>query len=155
MNSYIDVVDTFRKICEDHAMIKTFTNGDIFEADLENVNVFTKAHLIETSASINKTSFSFTFDLLVMNLVNIDDSDQDTVMNETFLILADVLREFRNGKHFELSALNNRQFGLPDNISCEPFTDRFENLLAGWKATFTITSHGHLSACDSPITRLI
>ena len=155
MNSYIDVVDTFRKICEDHELIKTFTNGDIFEADLENVNVFKKAHLIETSASINKTFFSFTFDLLVMDLVNIDDSDQDTVMNDTFLILADILREFRNGKHFQLSALNKRQFGLPDNISCEPFTDRFENLLAGWKATFTITAQGHLSACDSPIERNI
>lgn len=155
MNSYIDVVDTFRKICNDHDLVKTFTNGDIFEADLENTNVFTKAHLIETGAAINKTSFSFTFDLLIMDLVNIDDNDTDTVMNETFLILSDVLREFRNGKHFQTSALNNRQFGLPDNISCEPFTDRFENLLAGWKATFTITSQGHLSACNSPITRTI
>ena len=156
MNSYIDVVDTFKQICEEHALIKTFSNGDIFEADLENVNVFKKAHLIETSAAINKTSFSFTFDLLVMDLVNIDDSDQDTVMNDTFLILADILREFRNGKGAPgVSALDNRQFGLPDNISCEPFTDRFENLLAGWKATFTITSQGHLSACESPIIRTV
>ena len=155
MNSYIDVVDTFKKICNDHDLVRTFSNGDIFEADLENTNVFTKAHLIETGATINKTSFSFTFDLLIMDLVNIDDNDTDTVMNETFLILSDVLREFRNGKHFQTSALNNRQFGLPDNISCEPFTDRFENLLAGWKATFTITSQGHLSACESPITRTI
>ena len=83
-----------------------------------------------------------------MDLVNIDDSGQDTVMNDTFLILADILREFRSGK-----LLEDRQFGLPDNISCEPFTDRFENLLAGWKATFTITSRGHLSSCDSPIIR--
>jgi len=155
MNSYIDVVDTFKKICNDHDLVRTFSNGDIFEADLENTNVFTKAHLIETGATINKTSFSFTFDLLIMDLVNIDDNDTDTVMNETFLILSDVLREFRNGKYFQTSALNNRQFGLPDNISCEPFTDRFENLLAGWKATFTITSQGHLSACESPITRTI
>jgi len=154
MNSYIDVVDTFRKICEDHLLIKTFSNGDIFEADLENTNVFTKAHLIETSATISKSSFSFTFDLLVMNLVNIDDSDMDTVMNETFLILSDVLREFRTGKGVINSALTDRQFGLPDNISCEPFTDRFENLLAGWKATFTITSQGNTSACLLPMSRL-
>ena len=153
MNSYIDVVDTFRKICEQHFLIKTFTNGDIFEADLEDASVFTKAHLIETAGTINKTSFSFSFDLLVMDLVNVDDSDLDTVMNETFLILSDILREFRNGKALSTSALVNTQLGLPDNISCEPFTDKFENLVAGWKASFTITAIGHLSACESPIQR--
>jgi hypothetical protein len=86
-----------------------------------------------------------------MDLVNINDSDQDIVMNRTFLILSDIFREFINGAPRLGSALTNKVIGLPESITCEPFTDRFENLLAGWKATFTITTVGHLDACDSPM----
>ena len=46
MKSYIDIVNTFKKICEQHQQVKTFTTGDIFEADLETQDVFTKVHLI-------------------------------------------------------------------------------------------------------------
>ena len=97
MKSYIDIVNTFKKICEQHQQVKTFTTGDIFEADLETQDVFTKVHLIETSASINKTTFTFTFDLLVMDLVDADGSDQDFALNLTFLILAEQNLDFTTG----------------------------------------------------------
>ena len=91
MKSYIDIVNTFKKICNQHRQVRTFTTGDIFEADLETQDVFTKVHLIETGAS--------------------------------------------------------------ESLSCEPFTDRFENLLSGWKGTFNITVQAQNSACESPMTR--
>ncbi len=152
MKSYIDIVNTFKKICEQHQQVRTFTTGDIFEADLETQDVFTKVHLIETGASINKTTFTFTFDLLVMDLVNADGEDNELTLNRTFLILADIYREFRTGSFSSTSAVN-QSITMPESLSCEPFTDRFENLLSGWKGTFNITVQAHNSACDSPMTR--
>lgn len=152
MRSYKDIVDTFREICNQHDQITTFTTGDIFEADLETTDVFTKAHLVETGAVINKSSFTFTFDLLIMDLVDIDDSDIEYRLNETFLILSDIFREFRTGSYDSNSAVNSL-VTMPDSLSCEPFTDQFENLLAGWKGTFNITVQGHVSACTTPISR--
>jgi len=152
MKSFLDIVNTFKKVCEQHDQVRTFTTGDIFEADLETQDVFTKVHLIETGASIDKTTFTFTFDLLVMDLVNADGSDVEFTLNRTFLILSDIFREFRTGSAFANSAVT-QSITMPETLSCEPFTDRFENLLSGWKGTFNITVQGNNSACQNPITR--
>jgi hypothetical protein len=152
MKSYKDIVDTFRTICDQHEKITTFTTGDIFEADLESTDVFTKAHLVETSATINKATFTFTFDLLIMDLVDVDDSDIEYRLNETFLILADIFREFRTGSYSNTSAVT-QDIVMPESLSCDPFTDQFENLLAGWKGTFNITVPSHNTACTSPMDR--
>ena len=116
MKSYIDIVNTFKKICEQHQQVTTFTTGDIFEADLETQDVFTKVHLIETGASINKTTFTFTFDLLVMDLVNADGEDAEFTLNRTFLILADIYREFRTGSFSNTSAVTQRHRTLLVNL---------------------------------------
>tara|TARA_R110001632_G_scaffold89380_1_gene192708 strand:+ start:78 stop:536 length:459 start_codon:yes stop_codon:yes gene_type:complete len=152
MKSFLDIVNTFKKVCEQHDQVRTFTTGDIFEADLETQDVFTKVHLIETGASIDKTTFTFTFDLLVMDLVNADGSDVEFTLNRTFLILSDIFREFRTGSALANSAVT-QSITMPETLSCEPFTDRFENLLSGWKGTFNITVQGNNSACQTPITR--
>jgi len=152
MKSFLDIVNTFKKVCEQHDQVRTFTTGDIFEADLETQDVFTKVHLIETGASIDKTTFTFTFDLLVMDLVNADGSDVEFTLNRTFLILSDIFREFRTGSAFANSAVT-QSITMPETLACEPFTDRFENLLSGWKGTFNITVQGNNSACQTPITR--
>jgi hypothetical protein len=152
MKSFLDIVNTFKKVCEQHEQVRTFTTGDIFEADLETQDVFTKVHLIETGASIDKTTFTFTFDLLVMDLVNADGSDVEFTLNRTFLILSDIFREFRTGSAFANSAVT-QSITMPETLSCEPFTDRFENLLSGWKGTFNITVQGNNSACQTPIIR--
>ena len=152
MKSFLDIVNTFKKVCEQHDQVRTFTTGDIFEADLETQDVFTKVHLIETGASIDKTTFTFTFDLLVMDLVNADGSDVEFTLNRTFLILSDIFREFRTGSAFANSAVT-QSITMPETLACEPFTDRFENLLSGWKGTFNITVQGNNSACQTPIIR--
>jgi len=152
MKSFLDIVNTFKKVCEQHEQVRTFTTGDIFEADLETQDVFTKVHLIETGASIDKTTFTFTFDLLVMDLVNADGSDVEFTLNRTFLILSDIFREFRTGSALANSAVT-QSITMPETLSCEPFTDRFENLLSGWKGTFNITVQGNNSACQTPIIR--
>ena len=152
MKSFLDIVNTFKKVCEQHDQVRTFTTGDIFEADLETQDVFTKVHLIETGASIDKTTFTFTFDLLVMDLVNADGSDVEFTLNRTFLILSDIFREFRTGSAFANSAVT-QSITMPETLSCEPFSDRFENWLSGWKGTFNITVQGKNSACQNPITR--
>ena len=60
MKSYIDIVNTFKKICNQHRQVRTFTTGDIFEADLETQDVFTKVHRFENLLSGWKGTFNIT-----------------------------------------------------------------------------------------------
>jgi hypothetical protein len=151
MKTFKSVVEQFEAICVAHKQLNSFTFGDIFEVDLSNEMNFAKAHLIEQPAAINNRDFVFTFDLLVMDLVAADGSNQTDVLNDTFLILSDVYREFKNGIAKATSPMTSRDYVVSDNITCEPFTDRFENLLAGWKGTISITVPSHNNACNSPI----
>ena len=151
MKTFKSVVEQFEAICVAHKQLNSFTFGDIFEVDLSNEMNFAKAHLIEQPATINNRDFVFTFDLLVMDLVAADGSNQTDVLNDTFLILSDVYREFKNGIAKGTSPMTSRDYVVSDNITCEPFTDRFENLLAGWKGTISITVPSHNNACNSPI----
>jgi len=151
MKTFKAVVDQFKKVCDEHKQLNSFTFGDIFEVDLSNEMDFAKAHLIEQPATINSRDFVFTFDLLIMDLVAADGSNETDVLNDTFLILADVYREFKNGLGKANPVIDSRDYVISDSISCEPFTDRFENLLAGWKGTISVTVPSHNNACNSPI----
>jgi hypothetical protein len=151
MKTFKSVVEQFEAICVAHKQLNSFTFGDIFEVDLSNEMDFAKAHLIEQPATINNRDFVFTFDLLVMDLVAADGSNETDVLNDTFLILSDVYREFKNGIAKASPTINSRDYVISDSITCEPFTDRFENLLAGWKGTISITVPSHNNACNSPI----
>lgn len=150
MKSFKTIVEQFEKTCNAHKQLNSFTFGDIFEVDLSNTVDFAKAHLIEQPATINNRDFIFTFDLLVMDLVAADGSNETDVLNNTFLIMADIYREFKNGLGKNFPNIDSRSYVISDSVSCEPFTDRFENLLAGWKGTISITVPSHNSACDSP-----
>jgi len=151
MKTFKSVVDQFRAICEAHKQLNSFSFGDIFEVDLTNEMNFAKAHLIEQPATINNRDFVFTFDLLVMDLVAADGSNETDVLNDTFLIVSDIYREIKSGNGRAGSPMTSREFVVSENITCEPFTDRFENLLAGWKATISITVPSHNNACNNPI----
>jgi len=153
MKTFKSIVSQFELICDAHKQLNSFTFGDIFEVDLSNEMDFTKAHLIEQTGTINSREFTFTFDLLVMDLVAADGSNETDVLSETFLILSDIYREFKNGlgRAEGDRVINSRQYVVSEQISCEPFTDRFENLLAGWKGTISVTVPSHNNACNSPI----
>jgi len=151
MKTFKGVVEQFEAICVAHKQLNSFTFGDIFEVDLSNEMDFAKAHLIEQPATINNRDFVFTFDLLVMDLVAADGSNETDVLNNTFLIVADIYREFKNGNGKAVTPMTSRDFVVSESISCEPFTDRFENMLSGWKATISVTVPSHNNASNSPI----
>ena len=151
MKTFKAVVDQFEAICNAHKQLHSFTFGDIHEVDLSNHMDFAKAHLQEQPAVINPKDFTFTFNLLVMDLVAADGSNERDVLNDTFLILSDIYREFKSGLGRNTPIINSRDYVVSESMTCEPFTDRFENLLAGWNGAISITVPSHNNACKSPI----
>ena len=56
-------------------------------------------------------------------------------------MLSRIVAQLTNGETFE----DNYQ--LEGEPSCEPFTDRFENLLAGWTMTFDVLIPNEMTSC--------
>ena len=69
-----------------------------------------------------------------------NDNEQD-VLNTQLAVLQRLAASMYNG------ALNDLGYEIETSPTCEPFTERFENLLAGWTMTFDLVVENQMSIC--------
>jgi hypothetical protein len=63
------------------------------------------------------------------------------VLNTTLAILVRIIDVLRRG------SLSDKNIELTGTAALEPFTERFENYLAGWTATVSILVPNEMSVC--------
>ena len=133
------------------AFVNTITYGDIFEIDLNKQDIFPLSHFIVNNATLNGHTWSFNISLLCMDIV--DESKKDVVdkfrgndnekdvLNTQMAVINRLLELLRRGDLFtELYQLD----GTP---TIEPFSDRFENKLAGWTLTMDVLIPNDMTIC--------
>ena len=76
-----------------------------------------------------------TSDLFVGN-----DNEQD-VLNTQLAVINRLVEVLRRGD------LRSELYQLDGDVTCEPFTERFENNLAGWAATFDVLVPNTMTIC--------
>ena len=125
------------KLISDYS-INTVTSGSLSDVDLTKTSIFPLAHIILEDATINSTMVSFNLRILVMDVVDQtnDLQDQDDqfygndnthfVLNTQFAVLNNFFLDMNRGSGWALG------FRTDDQISAQPFLERFENVLAGW-----------------------
>jgi len=131
--------------------VNTITIGDIFDVDLNKQTIFPLSHLIVNTATKEDKVMRFSFTLMSMDLVNVskvqttdqwigNDNTQD-VLN-TQLAVQSRLTEL-----LKRSSIVTDLFVLDGNPTFEPFTERFENSLAGWACTFDVLVPNDMTIC--------
>jgi hypothetical protein len=70
-----------------------------------------------------------------------NDNEQD-ILNTQLEVQNRLMLELKRGDLF------TNQYQLDGVANCEPFTDRFEHLVAGWALTFDIITSNDVSICD-------
>jgi hypothetical protein len=133
------------------SFVNTVTIGDIFDVDLNKQTIFPLSHLIVNTATKEDKVMRFSFTLVSMDLVNIskvqvedqwlgNDNTQD-VLN-TQLAVQSRLTEL-----LKRSSIVTDHYILDGNPTFEPFTERFENNLAGWACTFDVLVPNDMTIC--------
>ena len=131
--------------------IKTCTFGDITDVDLQKQTMFPLAHVIIDSVTHAEKSMQFTY--TVLNMEQIDSSKE--YVNDLFLgnnNTHDILNTQLTVSNRRVTRLRKGQlyadgYELVGDATCEPFFDRFDNLLAGWATTFTVEIFNDLDYC--------
>tara|TARA_R100000278_G_scaffold113195_2_gene91253 strand:+ start:283 stop:756 length:474 start_codon:yes stop_codon:yes gene_type:complete len=131
--------------------IKTCTFGDITDVDLQKQTMFPLAHVIIDSVTHTEKSMQFTYTVLTMEQI---DSSKEYV-NDLFLgnnNTHDILNTQLTVSNRLVTRLRKGQlyadgYELVGDATCEPFFDRFDNLLAGWATTFTVEIFNDLNYC--------
>jgi hypothetical protein len=151
MNGYYYVVNAIKDYLKATNFINTVTIGDILKVDLEKQTIFPLSHIIVNNATINESSTSLNISILFMDVVDEskslvtdvwegNDNEQDVLNTQLTLaqkLSADLIR----------GSLYSSLIQIEGSPSAEPFTDRFENKVAGWTLTFDVIIPNDMTIC--------
>jgi len=151
MTGFYDITTVTKTQLEADPFVKTVTIGDIFDVDLNKQTIFPLSHIMVNSATMDGSAWRFNISVFAMDIVDIskelttdqfigNDNTHD-VLNTQLAVLNRLLEILRRGD------LYSQNYHLEGTVTCEPFTERFENNLAGWVATFDVLIANTMTTC--------
>lgn len=151
MNSYFKVIEDLKTSAIAEPFINTVTQGDIMEHDLNQTTIFPLCHLTIGNVEIEETSLSIDITILLMDITDHSkEAPSDDIRGNNNEM--DVLNtQLAVANRLQASILRNSSFKddyqLEGAFTCEPFTERFDNNLAGWAVSFSITIPNTMTSC--------
>jgi hypothetical protein len=148
MNSFYNIIDKIKEVVVSEPFNNEITFGDIADIDLKKQSLFPLAHVMVNNSTINNNYVTFNITIFFMDLVDIsneqvtdlyrgNDNRQD-ILNTQLALATRVIQK---------SDLYRDKFELINTASCEPFTERFDNMLAGWAVTFDCGTKDEMTYC--------
>tara|TARA_R100000773_G_C4214898_1_gene113776 strand:+ start:1395 stop:1880 length:486 start_codon:yes stop_codon:yes gene_type:complete len=136
--------------------VNSVTLGDITDIDLNKQTIFPLSHIIVNNATYATNIWTMNLSLFCMDLVDTQKKEEDKtkedyftgnnneqdVLNTQLAVINLLLSQLSRGTIF------SDNYQLVGNPTCEPFTDRFENLLAGWVCTFDVQIKNDINICS-------
>lgn len=147
---YYEITQAIKNQLNEDLFVNTVTIGDIFKVDLNKLTIFPLSHIIINSATYLGSTWSYNVSILCMDIVDEskslttdiflgNDNEQD-VLNTQLMVVNRFLEVLRMGKLAE-------DYELIGTPSCEFFTERFENKMAGVTVTFDMVIQNQMSKC--------
>lgn len=143
MNNYFQVIDDLAAAAIAEPFINSVSQGDITEIDLNKSTIYPLCHLSINNATLTPNINTVDVSIILMDIVDFskkpDSSDIRGNNNEmdvlnTMLTVAGRLQALL----VRTESLYNK-YQLDGPFNCEPFTDRFDNNVAGFAVSFTIS----------------
>lgn len=144
MKEIYDLLDKIKDRLRANNITNTVTFGDILEVDLTKTTIYPLSHLTIGNVVFADHIMTAEVSVLSMDVVdmNKDESTFDAfykndnlqdVLNTQLAVVNDLQSHLRRGNLFDDNDLK-----IVEDVTAEPFQDRFENQLAGWGVTFSI-----------------
>jgi hypothetical protein len=155
MTEFYDITTDLKNALIASPFVNTVTTGGLEDVDLNKKTIFPLSHIIVNSAVPRSQTVSFNISIIAMDIVdeskdsttNIfvgNDNEQD-VLNTQFQVLNRIYQQMLHGQLF------SDLIQIIGDPTCEPFTDRFENKLAGWTMTFDVEIPNEMTICGGSI----
>jgi len=144
MQGYYNIITKIKEQLQSDAFVNTVTRGSINEVDLDKQTIYPLSHIMVTNGTYNGNIWTFSMSVICMDLVDVskDKSDNEEDVLNTQLAVANRLLEV-----LDRGSLYTEKYQLTGSPSVEPFTDRFENKVAGWSVSFDINIQNTMTIC--------
>jgi hypothetical protein len=132
--------------------VNTVTFGNIQDIDLSKQTIFPLSHVIVNSVSFLDKRLNFNISVISMDVVNFSkdetsdlfrgNNNEQDILNTQLEVQNRLIQELKRGD------LYTSQYQVVSDPNTEPFSDRFENEVAGWAVTFDVITNNDISICD-------
>ena len=151
MTGYYNLLDKLKTYFDADAIVNTVTQGDIFDVDLSKQTIFPLLHIMVNNCTLDERTTTWNISLIAMDIVDIskntstniflgNDNEID-VLNTQHAVLNRAYEIIKHG------SLAYDLFMVEGTASLEPFTERFENYMAGWTMTFDVVTPNEMTIC--------
>ena len=151
MNSFYRVIDSIKDAVSAEPFNHQVTFGDIADIDLQKQSLFPLCHIMINSATITDNIVQQSMTIFLMDLVDASNSEdvslflgndnRQDILNTQLALGTRIMRVLQKADAYR------DEFEIEGDATCEPFTERFENMLAGWAITFTINTNTDMTYC--------
>lgn len=140
------IINKIKQALLSEPFVNTVTEGDIFSVDLAKRTLFPLSHIMINNATHQGNVIQFNITILLMDLLNQkDESNKVDVWNTQMQLGVRVMDRLNRGD------LRDDFWELTGSPSFEPFTERFENDLAGWALTFDVLVRNDMTICGDTV----
>ena len=132
--------------------VNTVTTGDITDIDLSKNSIYPISHVTVNNANLEENLIRFNISVISMDVVDVSKSEttdifvgnnnEQDVLNTQLAVVNKLVQKLRQG------TLYQNKFQLDNNPTCEFFTDRFDNQVAGVAATIDIVLPNDIDICN-------
>ena len=152
---YYNVLNYFKTIMKNHPSIQSVTYGDIDTIDDKQYPEYPLGNVLITDSSFQTSTTTFSVQLTIADKqknLNNESSGSTNAQTIPFYGVDDMVDIHANTLAIlnDLTAYTQRGvqgFEVNGDIVCTPFSDRFNNGLAGWVANFELTTHNDKNRC--------
>jgi hypothetical protein len=154
MMNYKQLLTYWSSIAYHHEQIKSFGFGDITQCtnDLTTKQEpqYTRMYIVPEEVEFSENQIHYNFNVIIMDKIEDDLSNQPEVMSDTLAIVMDVWTVF--WQSYTEAQGNFSQIIVGDwDPEVTPFLERFETLLGGWTLKIRMSAPFDYSSCGLPI----
>jgi len=153
---YYNILNYFKTILKNHPSIGVATYGDLTDFDTKEFPAYPVGNVLITNSEFGTNVTTYTVQLTVADKIKNKNNESSGSLNQQsidyFKGVDDTIDIHNNtlGILNDLTSYTQRGvagFEIDGEIGCVPFSDRFNNGLAGWVATFSLTTHNDKNRC--------
>jgi hypothetical protein len=151
MKGFYNITTKIKETLALDAFVNTVTYGDIFEVDLNKQDIFPLSHFIINNATYLGSAWQFSLSVICMDIVDeskdavtdkfLGNNNEQDVLNTQLAVINRLLELLRRGN------LRDELYELTGTPNVEPFTDRFENKVAGWTLSLDVLIPNDMTIC--------
>ena len=152
---YYNILNYFKTIMSNHPSIQVVTQGDIAQFDYKQFPEYPIGNVLITDLSFGSNITTYQIQLTIADKIkNKNNESSGSVNAQTipFFGVTDVVDIHANTAAIinDLTSYTQRGvagFEINGDIDLKAFSDEFNNGLAGWVATFELTTHNDKNRC--------